>query len=354
MAKEKTTKKSTGGAKKLSPYNKFMKSELGKIKTENPTLNHKEAFKMAAQRWKDSNTMSNPQQFQCRMYEAKYPEVDDLVMVNVRQIAEMGAYVKLLEYDNIEGMILLSELSRRRIRSIQKLIRVGRNEVVVVLRVDKEKGYIDLSKRRVSPEDVAKAEEKFNKSKAVHSIMRHVAEKQNLVLEDLYKQIGWPLYKKYGHAYEAFKLAITEPEKIFEGIEISKEISDELLNNIKRRLTPQPNKIRADIEVTCFGYDGIDAIRTALRAGEAFAPPLYVMITNALDKTLGIEMLEKAISTIQDAIEKSGGNLAVKMKPKAVSEADDKELAVLMANAERDNAEVAGDEDSDPEAAETD
>ena len=37
-------------------------------------------------------------------------------------------------------MILLSELSRRRIRSIQKLIRVGRNEVVVVMRVDKEKG----------------------------------------------------------------------------------------------------------------------------------------------------------------------------------------------------------------------
>jgi translation initiation factor 2 subunit 1 len=37
-------------------------------------------------------------------------------------------------------MILLSELSRRRIRSIQKLIRIGRNEVVVVLRVDKEKG----------------------------------------------------------------------------------------------------------------------------------------------------------------------------------------------------------------------
>jgi len=85
----------------------------------------------------------------------------------------------------------------------------------VVLRVDKEKGYIDLSKRRVSPEDVAKAEEKFNKSKAVHSIMRHVAEKLNLVLEDLYQQIGWPLYKKYGHAYEAFKLAITEPEKVF-------------------------------------------------------------------------------------------------------------------------------------------
>lgn len=34
----------------------------------------------------------------CRFYEEKYPEVESFVMVNVKQIAEMGAYVKLLEY----------------------------------------------------------------------------------------------------------------------------------------------------------------------------------------------------------------------------------------------------------------
>ena len=119
-----------------------------------------------------------------RMYESKYPEVDDVVMVKVKSIAEMGAYVSLLEYNGIEGMILLSELSRRRIRSITKLIKVtfllhllrvkhsptaalassetssfptfqvGRQEPVMVLRVDKEKGYIDLSKRRVAAEDI--------------------------------------------------------------------------------------------------------------------------------------------------------------------------------------------------------
>ncbi|KAF9352646.1 MAG: hypothetical protein J3Q66DRAFT_338847 [Benniella sp.] len=55
MAKEKSVKKSTGGgAKKLSPYNKFMKAELAKIKAEKPTLNHKDAFKEVAARWKDS------------------------------------------------------------------------------------------------------------------------------------------------------------------------------------------------------------------------------------------------------------------------------------------------------------
>ena len=60
--------------------------------------------------------------------------------MNVRNIADMGAYVTLLEYNNIQGMILLSELSRRRIRSVNKLIRVNRNEVLMVIRVDKEKG----------------------------------------------------------------------------------------------------------------------------------------------------------------------------------------------------------------------
>lgn len=70
-------------------------------------------------------------------------------------------------------------------------------------------GYIDLSKRRVSPEDIIKCEERYNKSKMVHSIMRHVAEKTQHPIEDLYERIGWPLNKKYGHAVDAFKLSIT-------------------------------------------------------------------------------------------------------------------------------------------------
>ncbi|CDJ66054.1 Eukaryotic initiation factor 2 alpha subunit, related, partial [Eimeria necatrix] len=81
-----------------------------------------------------------------RFYERKFPELEELVMVKVQRIAEMGAYVSLLEYNNIEGMILMSELSKRRFRSVTKLVKVGRLEAVMVLRVDAVKGYIDLSK----------------------------------------------------------------------------------------------------------------------------------------------------------------------------------------------------------------
>merc|ERR1711998_433423 len=118
----------------------------------------------------------------CRMYQQRFPKVEDVVIVQVRSIADMGAYVSLLEYGNIEGMILLSELSRRRIRSINKLVRVNKTEVVMVLRVDKEKGYIDLSKRRVDPEDVGRCEDRYNKAKQVHSVLRHIASSYNKTL----------------------------------------------------------------------------------------------------------------------------------------------------------------------------
>lgn len=51
-------------------------------------------------------------------------------------------------------------------------------------------------------------------------------------------------------------------------MDISPVIKNDLLTYIKRRLAPQPVKIRADIEVTCFTYEGIDAIKAALGEGE--------------------------------------------------------------------------------------
>lgn len=38
-----------------------------------------------------------------RYYENKFPDVDQLVMVQVKQIAEMGAYVKLVSITGADG-----------------------------------------------------------------------------------------------------------------------------------------------------------------------------------------------------------------------------------------------------------
>lgn len=69
-----------------------------------------------------------------------------------------------------------------------------------------------------------------------------------------------------------------------------------LIKDIRRRMTPQPLKIRADIELKCFQYDGVLHIQDAMRKGEKagsedcpvkiklVAPPLYVLTTQTLDK----------------------------------------------------------------------
>eukprot|EP00050_Salpingoeca_kvevrii_P021627 m.113518 g.113518 ORF g.113518 m.113518 type:complete len:306 (-) comp9422_c3_seq1:44-961(-) len=296
----------------------------------------------------------------CRFYEAKFPEVDDVVMVNVKSVADMGAYTALLEYDGIEGMILLSELTRRRIRSVNKLIRVGRNECVVVLRVDEEKGYIDLSKRRVSAEEVRACEEKYNKAKAVNSILRYVADKQNVNLEELYEKTAWKLDREMGgagKAYDAFKLAITDKPEILENLQLEDNVKKALIANIKRKLTPQPVKIRSDIEVACYAYEGVNAVKRALRAGldvsteelpvkiNLIAPPLYVVTTTALDKEAGIELLKQSLAEIEKVIKEEKGFIEVKIAPHAVTETEDKELAAMMEQYGAENRQVDGDSD---------
>jgi len=307
----------------------------------------------------------------CRFYSQRYPEIEDVVMVTVRSIAEMGAYVHLLEYNNIEGMILLSELSRRRIRSINKLIRVGRNECVVVIRVDKEKGYIDLSKRRVSAEDIAKCEQKFAYAKAVNSILRHVAELLNYgedQLEALYKKTAWYFdekSKKQGYAYEVFKHAVTDPS-VLDECNLDEETKEVLLSNIKRRLTPQAVKIRSDIEVACYGYEGIDAVKQALRQGIAcstedmpikinlIAPPLYVVTTTTLEHNDGLKAIEFAIEKIEETIKEAGGVFKVQMAPKVVTDTDEQDLAKKLKDAEAEIAEVDGDDDDEEAKAPSD
>jgi len=291
----------------------------------------------------------------CRMYENEYPNVDDLVVVQVKSIADMGAYCSLLEYNNIEGMILMSELSRRRIRSVNRVIRVGRIEIVSVLHVNKEKGYIDLSKKRVLPDEVQKVEERWNKSKAVHSIMRHVAKETHYPVEELYRRFGWPLAKAFNHAHDGCKWALQNKEEFKKQFDIPPDLVDVFFKNIENRLRPQVVTIRAAIECTCFTKEGIEAIKKALKAGlteqqqqeqsqqqpelseqseqsqqqhsddtsikiKLVAPPLFTVSLSTLNPQQGINSVNRVVEIIQNNIKLSGGNLIIKHSARVIAE----------------------------------
>lgn len=70
-------------------------------------------------------------------------------------------------------------------------------------------------------------------------------------MEWLYKAVGWPAYKHYGHAYDGFRVALNDSQAFWDAIrcgpEVTQVIKDELAINIARRMTPQKVKIRAGI-----------------------------------------------------------------------------------------------------------
>jgi translation initiation factor 2 subunit 1 len=126
-------------------------------------------------------------------------------------VHENGAYVILLEYEHMEGLILSTEITNKRVKLINKFLKVGKIETMTVIRVDKEKRYIDLSKKKVQPGEAARAEKFFKKAKMVHNILKQVATKLQCTLEELYEAFGWDLYDKYGHAFDAFRMIMRYP-----------------------------------------------------------------------------------------------------------------------------------------------
>ena len=98
-----------------------------------------------------------------------------------------------------------------------------------------------------------------------------------------------------------------------------------LLGIIRRKLTQQAVKIRADIEVACYNYEGIGAVKKALKAGIAcsteeipikinlIAPPLYVMTTQTPERQDGLKGLEVAIEKVKEVIVELGGVFNIQM-----------------------------------------
>jgi len=270
---------------------------------------------------------------QHRYYEKEFPEVGDLVMVKVSRIDDLGVYGSLLEYCNREGMLAKSELSSRRMRSIYKLVRIGKVYTLVVLAVNREKGFIDLSKKRLdaTPEERLKYDNGYNNAKALNSIISYVSSRTqgdekmtSYTTEDLYKMFGYEMLKQYEAGNNLFKLVAKNPDQFLERIKIPEDIRELVISNLRRKLKAQVVKIRADVEVTCEARAGIDAIKEAFKVAlelstkefpihiTLIGTPLYMVVCTTLDKEEGIVRVKKAVEVIRKEVEERGGRLEIK------------------------------------------
>ena len=76
------------------------------------------------------------------------PEEDEIVMCTVTKIFPHSVFVNIDEL-NKTGVIHISEISPGRIRNIRDFVKQDKKIICKVLRINKERGHIDLSLRRV-------------------------------------------------------------------------------------------------------------------------------------------------------------------------------------------------------------
>jgi translation initiation factor 2 alpha subunit (eIF-2alpha) len=142
-----------------------------------------------------------------RFYKNETPNVDDIVMCHVERIQEYCIYVKLLGYDNVEGMVQLADASTRRKRRSVCLLKVNRKYPLLVIRIDEKNKYIDLSNKFLSKEDKESATERYNNYHFVIKTFKKFLSKkfggkyeENTYLEYANKSI-WKIQQKKCYKY---------------------------------------------------------------------------------------------------------------------------------------------------------
>ena len=117
------------------------------------------------------------------------PVVDDLVLCTVTNIQFHSVFVKLDEFD-VSGMIHISEVSPGRIKNLREFVQEGKKIVCKVLRIDREKGHIDLSLRRVSESQRRAKMESLRQDAIARSLVKQASVPLKIEPEVLWKKLS--------------------------------------------------------------------------------------------------------------------------------------------------------------------
>ncbi len=243
-----------------------------------------------------------------------FPEIGELVVATVKSVVAYGAYVTLDEYGR-EGLIPVSEISTTWVRNIKDHAREGQKLVLKVLRVNRQRGEVDLSLRRVTGREKAEKMLDWKKSKKADAILNSTREKLSAD-ENTLNSIRDMILQRYDSVYEALEKSIDQ-EEVFTKAGVAPEWEKALTENAKLKIKVKKTTLTGTIELTSPKPNGIVGIRTALLNAEKTRPkgtdvkiytigaPKYRLEVTASDysdaETVLKEAIDEAVSSITDA-----------------------------------------------------
>jgi len=195
-----------------------------------------------------------------------WPEEGELVLCTVTKVTGSSVFCNLDEYGKT-GMIHISEVSPGRIRNLRDFVSEGRVVICKVINVDKEKGYIDLSLRRVSEIMKRKKMDEIKQEQKAEKIVEIVAKSMKIDVKKLYDAVASKVLDKFGFLYAAFEdVALKNGSLANFGVD--KKYADVLDEAIKQKIKPPKIEIGGTLKISTYDPNGIDIIKAALKPAE--------------------------------------------------------------------------------------
>ncbi len=242
------------------------------------------------------------------------PEQGEIVLATITKIMDHGAYVTLDEYDGIQGFLHISEIAPGWIRSVNKFVREGDKKVLLVKKVNPERGDVDLSLKQVSNDQKKhklKEVKKFEKGK---TLLQGVQEKADLSDKEIEK-LEDTIYSKFDSVYDAFIEIGRNGISSIKDLKLNKKTAaaiEEICSKIKLPSV----EIRGIMEITNNKSDGVEIIKKilvdAMKKDSTIditylGAPKYRLSIKAEDFKTAEKSLKPIIEEIQKNMEKNSG-----------------------------------------------
>lgn len=194
-----------------------------------------------------------------------FPEEGELVLCTVTKVQSHSVFVRLDEFDK-SGMIHISEISAGRIRNIRDFVKEDKVVVCVVLRINQERGYIDLSLRRVNEGQRRKKIEEIKQEQKAEKIIETLAEQLKKKKEEAYQDIYTPVSKYYMFLYQCFQ-DVAKGEVQLDELGIPSHYVKPLQEIIQQRIKPKELYVGGKLFLQSYASQGLELLKSALLAG---------------------------------------------------------------------------------------
>ncbi len=242
------------------------------------------------------------------------PEPGEIVLATVTKVIDHGAYVSLDEYNGIQGFLHISEIAPGWIRSVGRHVKEGEKKVLLVKKVNPERGDIDLSLKQISKDQKKRKLLEAKKIEKGKSFLLNVKEKAKLSDKDIDK-LEDTLYSNYDYVYDAFIDIARNGIKVIKNLKINKKVLsaiEEVCSNIKLPAV----EIRGIMEISSNKPDGVEIIKKTLLdvikndknlSVTYLGAPKYRLSMKGQDFKSAEKAMKPIIEKIQHGIEKRKG-----------------------------------------------